>query len=391
LTMMKLRNSERGSWKTCRWRWSWTWRDGLQARETPIALRFGDLVHQALAAYRPPGRKFGPHPAKTFERLYMEQAAHLRDAGFDVFAEDKWVDALDLGRGMLANYVTTFQDADAQWEVLSSEQTFQRTIRVPAKRLAVPIHAPVGGSVASITVPAFSFKIVGTLDGVWKHIKSKHVVFCEYKTAAAISEDGLAMDEQPTVYWTYAPKWLAHRGLISPKDAEALREILYTFLRKAVPNEDRPTNGEGLYLNKPSKEVLRDRLDELGVTWAKAAKVDDLMDVLRKLGEHPELLGEVSKVQPAPYFHRVPVHRDATDRRRLHERLLEEAREIWMARQGLMPLYKNPGPLHNPNCRGCTVRDGCEAHEAGADYQSVLNATTTKWAPYAAHELAERY
>lgn len=388
---MKLRNSERGSWKTCRHRWSWTWRDGLQAREAPRALRFGDLIHQALAAYRPPGRKFGPDPAATFERLYMDQAAKMRDDGFDVWSDDKWADALDLGRGMLRNYVETFQAADAQWQVLSSEQTFQRLIRVPA---VVREGETVPGTLTApaIYVPAFSFRIVGTLDGVWKHIKSNHVVFKEYKTATAISEDGLAMDEQPTVYWTYAPKWLARTGLISHKDAEALREIMYTFLRKAVPDDDRPMNGDGLYLNKPTKDALINRLNERQPSQVYSKlKVDDLMDVLRKLGDHPELLGEVSKVQPARYFHRVPVRRDAAERRRLHERLLEEAREIWMARQGLMPLYKNPGPLHNPNCRGCTVRDACETHEAGGDWQSVLYATTTKWAPYAAHELAERY
>jgi hypothetical protein len=388
--MMKLRNSERGSWKTCRWRWSWTWRDGLQALEAPIALRFGDLIHRALAAYRPPGRKFGSHPAKTFEALYLNQAAELRDQGFDVFTEDKWVDALDLGRGMLNNYVETFQDADAQWEVLSSEQTFQRVIRAPA---SIREGDPVPGTLEApaIYIPAFSFRIVGTLDGVWKHIKSKHVVFAEYKTAAAISEDGLSMDEQPTVYWTYGPKWLVQRGMISEADAKALREILYTFLRKAVPNEDRPVNGDGLYLNKPTKEALIKRLNERKPSQVYSKlKVDDLMDVLRKLGDHPELLGEVSKVQPAPYFRRVPVRRDAADRARLHERLLEEAREIWLARQGIYPIYKNPGPLHNPNCRGCAVRAACEVHEAGGDHRSVLNATTTKWAPYAAHELAER-
>jgi hypothetical protein len=100
--------------------------------------------------------------------------------GFDVFAEDKWVDALDLGRGMLNNYVETFQDADAQWEVLSSEQTFQRVIRVHDEasiREGDPVRRN-ARSLPAIYIPAFSFKIVGTLDGVWKHIKSKHVVFC---------------------------------------------------------------------------------------------------------------------------------------------------------------------------------------------------------------------
>jgi hypothetical protein len=381
---MKLRNSERSSFKTCRWRWSWTWRDGLQAREAPRALRFGDLIHQALAAYRPPGRKFGPSPAATFERLYLDQAARLRDEGFDVWSDDKWADALDLGKGMLKAYVETFQDADARFEVISSEQTFQRVIRSPAVAL-------LDENMASITIPAFSFRIVGTIDGVWREIRTGRIVFKEYKTAAAIHEDGLAMDDQPTVYWTYGPKWMASAGLLAAEEADALREILYTFLRKAVLNESRPRNGDGLYLNKPSKEALLTRLNEIqpGKVYAKL-KVDDLMAVLRQLGEHPELLGEVSKTQPAPFFHRVPVYRNPADRRRLHERVLPEAREIWLARRGMMPLYKNPGPLHSPNCRGCSVRDACETHEAGGDFQSVLDATTVKWAPYAAHELPER-
>lgn len=393
--LMKLRNSERSSFKTCRWRWSWTWRDGLQAREAPRALRFGDLIHQALAAYRPPGRKFGPDPSKTFERLYLDQAARLRDEGFDVWSDDKWADALDIGKGMLKAYVEAFQDADARFEVISSEQTFQRVIRSPAVELGDPNEedSPL------IYIPAFSFRIVGTIDGVWREIRTGRIVFKEYKTAAAIHEDGLAMDDQPTVYWTYGPKWMVTAGLLTSGEADALREIMYTFLRKAVLNEDRVRNGDGLYLNQPTKEALikRWRQVEFGDDAPAATmpakghnNVEWLTNYLREAGEHPELLGEVSKTQPAPFFHRVPVYRNPADRRRLHERVLQEAREIWMARRGLMPLYKNPGPLHSPNCRACAVRDACETHEAGGDFQSVLDATTVNWAPYAAHELPER-
>jgi hypothetical protein len=385
--LMKLRNSERGSWKVCRWRWSWTWRDGLQAREAPRALRFGDLIHQALAAYRPPGVKFGPDPAATFERLYMDQAARLRDDGFDVFSDEKWVDALDLGRGMLRAYVEEFREADAEWEVVSSEQTFQRVITVPAVHRVGP-----GDPGAMVYIPTFKFKIVGTLDGVWRHRKSGHIVFKEYKTASTISEDGLTMDEQPTVYWTYAPKWLVSRGLITAEEARALREIMYTFLRKAVLNEDRPMNAEGLYLNQPTKDNLIAAAAGLDqpVRLAKAMKLDEMSAALRARGVDPSLCGEISKVQPKPFFLRVPVHRDPSERNRLHERVLDEAREIWMARQGLVAIYKNPGPLHMPNCRGCAVRDACEVHEAGGDWSSVRRSTTVNWAPYSAHELPER-
>lgn len=403
--LMKLRNSERGSWKTCRWRWAWSYRDGLQAREAPHALRFGDLIHQALAAYRPPGRKFGPSPSATFERLYMEQAARMRDDGFDVFSDEKWVDALDLGKGMLDHYVQMFQYDDSQYEVLSSEQTFQRRIRVPAiERIWTPPWLDTDGmspdeillSSPRIFVPAFTFVIVGTLDGVWKNIKTKKISFKEYKTATALSEDGLAMDEQPTVYWTYAPKWLVMQGLMTTAESNAIREVLYTFLRKAVPPSDagKPQNEDGLYLNKPTKDALLKAYAGLGHGASVPPKgcnnVEWLTEHLTKYGVDVPQLGEVSKSQPAPFFNRTPVHRNPADRARLHERLLDEAREIWLARQGLMAIGKNPGPLHNPNCRGCSVRDACETHEAGGDWESVRNATTVKWAPYAAHELPER-
>jgi hypothetical protein len=398
---MKLRNSERSTWKTCRFRWSWTYRDGLQAVQAPYALRFGDLIHQALAAYRPPGRKFGPNPAETFERLYMENAAQMRDDGFDVFSDDKWVDALDLGKGMLENYVLQFAHDDSQYEVLSSEQTFQRVIRVPAMRRELPgpkdpfLTREEQAQGPIIYVPSFSFKIVGTLDGVWRHIKTGRIVFKEYKTATALSEDGLAMDEQPTVYWTYAPRWLVMQGMLTTAEAKSIREVLYTFLRKAVPpGEDRAKNADGLYLNKPSKDALLEAYKDLGHGASQPPKgcnnVPWLTEHLTKYGVDVPQLGEISKSQPAPFFNRTPVHRNPADRARLHERILDEAREIWMARHGMMPLYKNPGPLHSPNCRGCAVRDACEAHEAGADHQSVLDATTIKWAPYAAHELPER-
>jgi hypothetical protein len=329
---MMLRNSERSSWKTCRWRWHWTYRDGLQAREAPHALRFGDLIHQALAAYYKPGIRRGPAPAATFERLYADQAKRHADSGFDVRSDDKWVDALPLGVNMLENYVRTYKDADGEFEVISSEQTFQRVIR--ASR---PDDAPTSWPGQIL------FKIVGTLDGVWRHRRSGRIIFKEFKTAAALTEDGLPMDEQPSLYWTYGPKWLRRKGILAPGDGDP-REILYTFLRKQLVPEWTP---EGQPIG-PSGKVVR------------------------------------------PVFARIPVYRDAAERQALHRRVIAEAFEIHAARHGHASIYKNPGPLHMPNCRGCSVREACEVHEAGGDWFAVRNATTTRWAPYAAHELPER-
>lgn len=343
MSVMLLRNSERQTFKTCRHRWQWTYRDGRQAREAGRALRFGDLVHQALAAYYKPGRKRGPHPTKTFTRLFHEQAKALGDDGFDVWSDEKWVAALPLGERMLTGYVERYAEEDREWEVIASEATFQ----LP---LLVPEHLVELSPTATLVLPSFRFKVVGTFDGVWRHINSGRLAFKEFKTTAAIKNDGLAMDEQAGTYWTYGPRYLRRQGLLGGDELPS--SILYTWLRKAAPDPDGNFNAEGQKLNKD---------------------------------------GSVSKVQPAPYFARVPVYRDQADRQRMHERVLAEARDVWLARQGLLPLYKNPGPLYLQNCMTCPVKEACEVHEAGGDHEPVLNAITARWNPYAAHELPERF
>lgn len=384
---MMLRNSERSSFKTCRHRWQWVYLEGRQSMEAPRALRFGDLVHQALANYNKVGTKRGTHPAKTFEVLYHKQALALKDQGFNVYSEDAWVDALDLGIGMLNGYVERFRDEDAEWEIVSTEQTFQLPVRIPAPGDLRPSLRKAGSS----SPRWFRFKVVGTFDGVWRHRSNGRIVFKEYKTAASINLDGLPMDEQAGMYWTYGPKWLRSKGILA--DDEMPAAIMYTYLRKAIPDLSKARNAEGHILNKPSKDALREEYKRLqrrlpqGTGATGAVTVDDMMKDLPGAA----LLGEVSKVQPSPYFARVPVYRDTFDRQRVHARISAEVLDIARARAGLLSLYKNPGPLHMPNCRGCSVRDACEAHETGADYASILEQTMIPWNAYAAHELPERH
>jgi PD-(D/E)XK nuclease superfamily len=333
MAVMLLRNSERQTFKKCEHRWQWTYRDGREAREAAMALRFGDLIHRALAPYYKPGKKRGPHPAETFDRLYIEDAKRAEDEGFDVWSDEKWVNARDLGTRMLEGYVCRFApEEDGRFQVISSEMTFQHLVRVPA-----------GGS-------HFRFKVVGTFDGLWLDLETGRKFFKEFKTASAIKFDGLPLDEQASTYWTYGPRVLQRRGLLKPDELPT--HILYTFLRKAAPDPEQRTDEQGRNLNKD---------------------------------------GSVSKRQPAPFFARTPVYRDRGDRERQHARVVQEAARIARARLGPDEAnIKNPGPLHMPNCLGCPVRDACEIHETGGDWQPVLDAATKPWNPYAAHELAER-
>jgi PD-(D/E)XK nuclease superfamily len=341
--MRMIRNSERSTFLTCRHRWALTWVLGRQATSQPTALRFGDLVHQALAAYYIPGRKRGPAPAGTFAKLYEKQAQELHDNhGFNVFSDEAWVDALDLGRGMLTRYVEEYEPDDAEYDVISSEQVFQVLVHHDLSR-------------------AFRFKAVGTLDGVWRHRPTGRIIFKEFKTATAINVDALALDEQASMYWTFGPQWLRRKGIL--KEGEDIDHILYTFLRKALPNKDYRFDAEGHKLNKD---------------------------------------GSISKVQPSPYFVRVPVYRDRADKRTFYNRLLAESVDMLINRAGMeefmaagmreLPptVYKNPGTMFFPNCRGCPVRESCEVHESGGDWLSVLDQITVPYDGYAQHELPER-
>jgi hypothetical protein len=147
-------------------------------------------------------------------------------------------------------------------------------------------------------------------------------------------------------------------------------------------------------LNLPTKDAL---LEVYKTTGRRYPRREDgrggaplVADMIRDLGDRAWAVAEPSKNQPAPYFARQPVYRDEADRRRQHNRIIQEALILDRARRGEEFLGKTPGPLHMPNCRGCAVREACEVHEAGGDFKSVLNATMVNWDPYAAHEQIER-
>jgi hypothetical protein len=322
-----IRNSERQSYKKCRQQWWWNFVDLLKPEETARALRFGDLIHQSLAAYYKKGIRRGPLPHKNFARLYEAQWEELGRLNMRADDEGKWADAGDLGEAMLKGYIDEYGERDKQYRILSSEQVFQ-----------VPI-----------LTHKLKFVIVGTLDGVWQDRASGDIFFKEFKTAASIDPAPLAMDEQAGTYWTYAPKWLWRQGLMP--DGLYPSHILYTFLRKALKDQ-RPRDEFGQSLNQD---------------------------------------GTVSKKQPAKNFARFPIYRDRADREMMHRRVTAEAAEMEMVRRGDLAVIKNPGPLYMPNCRGCSFKDMCELHETGSDWEAMRDATMKTWDPYAAHEIVERW
>lgn len=217
-----LRTSERVAFKTCRQQWHWTYNDKLQPKNVNRHLKFGDLVHQAMARYYKPGVKRGPHPAVAFEDIWKERM----EEGFSIKGDDdEWVDALELGIEMLRHYVDHW-GTDDHIKVLWSEMPFQVDL----------YHNGV-----------YMVTYAGTFDCMYYDLEKKQVGMFEHKTAATISTSHLMLDEQAGSYWAFAGEWLRDAGILKP--GKEISFIMYNFLRKAKP-DDRPRNAAGHYLNK---------------------------------------------------------------------------------------------------------------------------------------------
>lgn len=357
---LKLRTSERTMFNRCRWQHHMSYNLHLKPRREAPALRFGTLIHASLERYYTPvvkGRK-RIHPATTFEILYHEEIAKtLADWPQWRDENDEWHDYLALGMTMLKGYVDRWEDQDAEYLTLATEQTFQSPIN----------HPGMGDDL----YPAMSPRIyVGTFDRVLYHKPTRRLLLGDFKTTKSdpTKVGHLALDEQAGAYWAIAPLWLHESApaALQAKIARRLRAlppsvrkhvvnddgqlrfdgILYDFMRKGLPDE-RPTNAEGHYLNKD---------------------------------------GSVSKIQPAPLFHRETVYRDAADRERVLERVWQDAVEIGEVRAGLMALKKSPDFFH---CQMCSYKDICELHETGSDWEAMAKSTMTTWNPYSAHALED--
>lgn len=325
-----LRTSERGTFKRCRWKWHKEFVEGIKPMTDVPPLRFGTLIHHALADRYKVGVRRGPHPRPTFERLFEEDLAAAAKASkmsrHEIEESPKWLEHRELGVAMLDRYIEAY-GKDDEWRVLVTEFPFQVIVQKPD------------------TTPWFYY--VGTLDGVWQNRATKKVVIPDHKTAAAIQTGYLSMDPQATAYWTWGFDAVINARLVPP--GQKLDGMLFNIIRKAKVDERAfiVQDNRRYYLNKD---------------------------------------GSISKQQPAPYHARVPIYRDMRERDRARQVVLSEFSEMEMVRKGVLDPYKNPGQF---TCPGCWLLDICELHEIGADYQEMTKATTREWNPYSDHEIAE--
>lgn len=321
-----LRTSERTTWRRCPQRWFWAYREGIAVREhaTPNALWFGTGIHLALAGwYTGPGVVRGPHPAETFEAWATDETRRIRVENLQDsnWDETKWVSALELGIAMLTGYVDRY-GTDPSWHVIAPEQTFQ---------IAIPKVKPATGNLVLY---------VGTFDLVYRDLANDGIFLGEHKSYAAIQTGHLPLDDQTGSYWMVARDTLLAQGLI--KKTDQIDGITYNILRKAMPDL-RPKNELGSALNKD---------------------------------------GSISKVQPSPLFHRELVFRMRSELRTQAERIQQEATVMAMQLRGEVPIWKNP----TRDCAfDCHLKEMCELHEQGADWEEYRDAVFIVRNPYSDH------
>ena len=342
-----IRTSERSSFKRCPQQWVWGWVEGWRLPEGDEqfnAATFGTGIHLALAEYYIPGRTRGADPRDTWRRFIGGQRATIRTLDDDGRAT--FEDAADLGVVMLDEYLDLY-GADDDWEVISPEMTFR--IPIPDPGFSDP-ELPVNRH-PSQAIGMF----VGTIDLVVRRLSDNKLFILDHKTCQGIPTDfaWLDLDDQATGYQAVATHVLRDKGLIGPK--EAVRGMIYNYLRKARPDE-RPVNEHGQATNKPLKDHYLVQLGDAGVLPLqdlKKMKVSELEAIA--VANKVQVIGDVSKVQPTPRFHREFVERTAAERRTTIRRLGEEI--IWMeaVRNGALPVVKRT----SPDCRWCTFFEMC--------------------------------
>lgn len=357
----QIRTSERVLFKRCKQAWWWAYREGLKPKRAKTALQFGEWYHVALAAWYLPGLKRGPHPAETFARIADADMVYIKtqDATEEEVAE--WTDLKTLGVTMLEGYVDSW-GLDERWEVIEPERTFTFDIPWPEWW--------------GEDVRALLARYVGTYDLVIRDLATGWIWIIEHKTAKTIRVDHLPLDEQGGTYYAIASRALRKAGLISSK--EVVKGVLYNFSRKALPDL-RPKDPQGYATNKPEKRhyiaALEGQVEGLArMSLAQLESAAAALDV--------PVLGDRSKTQPSPLFHREPMPRTRAELRSQLVRIQNDAGTMEVYRRGELPITKT---THWSCAKLCDFYQMCRLHETSGNWQDIRNIAYRVEDPYAAH------
>jgi hypothetical protein len=356
--MLVMRTSERRSLKGCAQQWYWSQVEGLTPRRAANPLWFGTAIHEALAQWYRLGTERGPAPHETFLKVLEGDKQMIVTSDDD---EATYVDARTMGVDMLVRYVERY-GRDENWEVLAIEQSLKIVLSRPEMMIFGQLRPEVKRWL----------KYVMTFDGVYRDLTTGEIWLMEHKSAASIRVDHLPLDDQAGSYWAFAEQ----------------------LLRKAA-SDPRPRNAEGQYTNKPTKEsyvIAIEAEDWAGELTGKETLKDleaiiDTMNEDRRIAGWDEIvvLGPVSASQPPAYLERFPVYRSRGERKKMIERIKQEAVFAEAYREGYLPVTKSPD---RDRCSFCAFKTICQLDEQG-ETQSVEEMKQLNFRvrdPYEAYE-----
>lgn len=314
---LRVRTSERRSFKRCRKRWEYSYVEGLIPKGRNSKLWVGDYVHRALAVYY----SGDPEPSADDAREFIGRYEFIQraDIGYNDLEEDerqRLNDDIALAQGILGHYFVWAPDHD------------DFTVREVEFYAEIPVGR---GTVATLRADA----LIEKDDGYW---------LLEHKTTTGIDQDSvwLEIDDQATTY-TWAFTQLAEgRGHVLIEDklvpasewegrGAVLQGIIYNFLLKQVPHEP---------------EMTQKRLPSRG-SVNQTCTVEAYEQALRASFTSESIWPEeykdfLTKLRLKKWFHRLPVYRGKDELAGFEELLLAEVGEIKRARVRPSVRYRNP-------------------------------------------------
>lgn len=381
-----LRQSERAAFKRCPWAWHQQHVVGIvpKVEKWKEAADFGTIFHVCLAEYYLPGKKRGPHPAETWERLAGNVVASLRtDRNQDDEIIKTWEDFYSLGLVLAEAYIERYQ-GDPHWDVIDAERRFR--VIIPDVRYKPLKSARGRRGYTPIVI------LVGTIDLCFRDLNQQDnkgralVKMLDHKTVGRWANlDYLTLDEQASTYIAVGTHALQEQGLIE-KD-EVVRGMEYNFVKRAAL-DNRIRDSKGQARNNPQKKHYIDALISCLESDIVESDRDKLMKKkLDELAFEAEctygltVFGDVSANQDGDNFKRHFVPRTPKERKRTIIRISEEARIMNAMRTGELPLYKVP----TKDCQYCKFFDLCELDESGGDTEYFIKTTMKPNDPYADH------
>lgn len=377
-----LRNSERHSFKTCPFQWQLGWQRGLKpAMARTDARWFGTMIHLALAEYyTPPGGRSGfargADPLETWEKLTADAYAYVSSgAYFDDSKEAEFYDAAKLGQAMLSGYMKKWKDDD-RWEVLMPESRFKTMIPFTRDQIARRKDF-LDGKIAF----KYITELAGTFDMPIRDYSFPEptIMVVDHKTTNKKENvKYLVKDDQAGTYISVSTAVLRANGLIGEK--EYVKGAIFNYLRKAFPKDDETRDEQGRVRNKPKKEHYVEAFAAIDYHVPPRTSLAEMEKIAAALPGF-KVYGDISKNQGVDLFWRIPVMRSKASRLRQIRRIAEDAELIGLAKQGEIPILKNPGD----HCNWCDFNDLCDLDENGDDTEGFIEALYTQVDMYADH------